>query len=177
VPNIRTRASGSRPPYRAILSRWPARESRLGVARGSVTFESNRSVRRAGGRRRHYLGVVPSVSLRMVYGWRVFRKRRRYWTRLARGCRSRNGWALSPQEAHRLTQGSLAWASTPVVASLPLSVFKRDRAGRSTIGSENHDGSSSSRTLIRRTLVCGLWRLGPLPSSLMRGWPLPIVRI
>jgi hypothetical protein len=32
-----------------------------------------------------------------------------------------------------------------------------------TNGSENHDGSSSSRTSIRRSLVCGLWRVGPLP--------------
>ena len=42
-----------------------------------------------------------------------------------------------------------------------------DRGAHRTIGSENHDGSSSSRTLIRRTLVCGLWRMGPLPSSLI----------
>ena len=34
-------------------------------------------------------------------------------------------------------------------------------------GSENRDGSSSSRNVIGRTLVCGLWRLGPLPSSLI----------
>ena len=96
VPNIRTRATGSGPPYRANLSRWPAKKQAGRRAR-LVTFESNRSVRRAGGRRGHYLGVVPSVSLRMVYGWRVFRKQRRYWTRLARGCRSRNGWDCLPK--------------------------------------------------------------------------------
>lgn len=42
-----------------------------------------------------------------------------------------------------------------------------DRGAHRANGSENHDGSSSSRTFIRRTLVCGLWRLGPLPSSLI----------
>jgi hypothetical protein len=42
-----------------------------------------------------------------------------------------------------------------------------DRGTHRTNGSENHDGSSSSRTFTRRSLVCGLWRLGPLPSSLI----------
>jgi hypothetical protein len=42
-----------------------------------------------------------------------------------------------------------------------------DRGAHRTNGSENHDGSSNSRTFIRRTLVCGLWRMGPLPSSLI----------
>jgi hypothetical protein len=78
-----------------------------------------------------------------------------------------------PQEACRLTQGSLAWASIPG-AGEPLSAKRdpgyevaHDRRPHRTNGSENHDGSSSSRTFIRRTLVCGLWSLGYVCGELL----------
>jgi hypothetical protein len=76
---------------------------------------------------------------------------------------------VSRRGVYRLTQGSLAsWGLKKPPTGEPLSLsVKRDRAAHGTSGSENHVGSSSSRTFIRRTLVCGLWRLGPLPSSLI----------